>query len=124
MKNYAVLVMLVLGGCTSMDSVDQDAKGGGGDVREYAVSKGRALEIAKEVFKDFRAMSVEERADSVVASFSTNPITPGSYCGVYPVEKDGKTEVRVVSRRKSQISVFTCLTEDTFHEAFAAKVGK
>lgn len=123
MKRTLILGLLVVAGCRSMAGVEEEASTQEGVVRSYSVSKQKALEVAKQVLKEEGADEIKEGNGYLVGSFNFNLITPGSYCGVFPKETERGVELRVVSRRKSAISCFTCLTEETFHESFQAKLG-
>lgn len=123
MKKMMVLgIMLAVAGCRTMGGMIEEKDGSDGAVQTYPLSKQKALELAKIVLKEQGADSFEEGDGYVIGSFYVNLISPGSYCGVYPKEKDGACEVRVVSRRKSSVSIFTGLTEQGFHDAFAEKL--
>ena len=122
-KKMMVLgILLTVAGCTSMGGMIEEKNTSEGTVETYPLSKAKALELAKIVMKEQGADSFEEGDGYVIGSFYVNLISPGSFCGVYPKEVSSGCEVRVVSRRKSSISIFTGLTETGFHDAFEAKL--
>lgn len=117
-------ILLLTAGCRSMSGMEEEAASEDGVIRKYPVSQQKALEVAKVVLKEQGADSMKEGEGYVIGSFYVNFITPGSYCGVYTKPAGEACEVRVISRRKSSVSIFTGLTEDGFHTAFGAKVLK
>jgi len=122
MRNALLLGILVIGGCRSMSGMEEERDSEEGTIKTYPLSKKKALDFAKIVMKEQGADSFKETEDYVIGSFYVNLISPGSFCGVYPKETPAGCEVRVISRRKSSISIFTGLTEGGFHEAFEEKL--
>lgn len=123
---YTVILGLLLGaGCSTYSSVEGEAREGGGTAVVYEVGREDALRLAKETLKSYGPSEVKEGSDFVTAYFNTNLITPGSFCGVFVGGlAGGRSEVRAVSQRASSISIFTCLTEGTFHDEYAKRVAK
>lgn len=123
LKASGVLVLMVVG-CRGMGGMEEEATSNEGVVKSYSVTARKALELAKEILKEHGADEFREAEGYVIGSFYVNFVTPGSYLGVYPKEVGGSCEVRVIARRKSSMSVFTGMTEDTFHRYFSAKLEK
>lgn len=125
MRNLSAFWLLLAAGCSSYSSVEGEARDGGGTAVVYEIGKEDALRLAKETLKSYGPSEVKEGKDSVTAYFNTNLITPGSFCGVFVGGlAGGRSEVRAVSQRASSISIFTCLTESTFHDEYAKRVAK
>lgn len=122
MRHAMLLGILLVTGCRSMSGMEEEKDSQEGMIRTYPITKDKALELAKVVLKEQGADSFQEGTGYVIGSFYVNLITPGSYCGVYPKETDKGCQVRVISRRKSSISIFTGLTEEGFHTAFSEKL--
>lgn len=125
MKRVLMLGMLVVGGCRTMESVKSDTDGG--TVKTYA---GKAVELllwAEEVLKENGAESFERdpAKAAVFCNFPANFAHNGTYAGVWVTEEGpGKVRVRCVTLRRMAHQVGCALSEKSFHELLAAKVGK
>ena len=127
MRAFLLGIIVVSGGlgCRSMQGMVEESNTQEGTIKEYKIGKAKALEVAKVVLKEQGADSFKIADDWVIGSFGTNLITWGIYCGVYPKETaPDSCELRVISRRKASLSIFTSLTEGGFHDAFEAKLRR
>ena len=122
MRKMLTLGFLLVAGCRTMSGMEEEASSTDGDVRSYPMTPGKALELAKVVLKEQGADDFKEGGGYVIGSFYLNLVTPGSYCGVYVKETPAGCDVRVLSRRKAAVSIFTGLTESGFHTAFSEKL--
>jgi len=113
------LVVLLACGCASTQDALKSKKSGTAKV--YPVTEEQAWEIAKKVCRWEGTDAVEEdRANHVmITSTGTDALTPGTViaCWIEP-EGPAQTKVTVVTKRRYQLSLFTSLTESTFHLRF------
>jgi hypothetical protein len=119
----ALLCTLMLSGCASLnDVVREKESGSGGVAKTYPVTSDQAWKIAKAVFRWEGADGIEEHQDQgyMLTSSGVNAYSYGAVMGAWvkPVSNES-TEVTVVTKRRIKTSIFTTLTEDTFHNRFA-----
>lgn len=122
MKRALMLGLLVVGGCRTVSSVHEDPQEGTVTFYE-GLSRQKALEITKWVMKDKGADKLRVTDEWVVGEWYTNVVSWGAYCGVFPEETKEGCRVRVVSKRKAALSVFTGITEGGFVSAFEARLN-
>ncbi len=118
-----VLLLLVVCGCATTQDALQSKDSGTAKV--YPVTEAQAWEIAKKVFRWEGTDAIEEdRANNVmITSTGTDAVTPGTVIACWiDREGPGSTKVTVVTMRRYQLSLFTSLTEGTFHHRFAQAV--
>jgi hypothetical protein len=117
-----VLLLMACGCATTQDALKDKESG---TAKVYPVGEEQAWEIAKKVFRWEGTDAIEEdRANRVmITSTGTDAVTPGTViaCWIDP-EGPGQTRVTVVTKRRYQLSLFTSLTEGTFHQRFAQAV--
>ncbi len=124
-RSVVVLTLLLLAGCrATLQDVIRTKERGGGTAQIYNVSQNRALEIAKSVFRESGAGFMEEHpAEGYVLTGASDGLSPGTIMGAWTERVDARsTEVTVVTKRFIPTSLFTVLTEATFHRRFADKV--
>lgn len=114
-----VVVALFVAGCASTQDALKAKKSGTAKV--YPVNEAQAWEIAKKVFRWEGTDAIEEDRENRVMITSTgmDAVTPGTViaCWIDP-EGPSQTRVTIVTKRRYQLSVFTSLTESTFHLRF------
>lgn len=123
MKRALMLGLLMTAGCRSMSAVHEDPEDG--SVKVYpGLSKAKALEITKWVMKDKGADKLKVTDEWVVGDWYGNVVSWGAYCGVFPKETAEGCQLRVVSKRKSAVSIFTGITEGGFLDAFDDRLSR
>jgi len=114
-----VLLLLAFGCASSQDALKSKESG---TAKVYPVTEERAWEI---VFRWEGTDAIEEdRANRVmITSTGADAVTPGTVIACW-IDPEGATQTRVtvVTMRRYQLSLFTSLTEGTFHRRFAQAV--
>jgi hypothetical protein len=116
------MLLLAFGCASSQDALKSKESG---TAKVYPVTEERAWEIAKKVFRWEGTDAIEEdRANRVmITSTGADAVTPGTVIACW-IDPEGATQTRVtvVTMRRYQLSLFTSLTEGTFHKRFAQAV--
>ena len=124
-RSVVVLTLLLLAGCrATIQDVIRTKELGGGTAQVYDVSQNKALEITKSVFRESGAGFMEEYpAEGCVLTGASDGLSPGTLMGAWIERVDARsTKVTVVTKRFVPTSLFTVLTEGTFHRRFGDKV--
>lgn len=112
-------------GCATMSDVIQQKESG--TSRVYPINADRAWEIAKGILRSEGSDQIEEhRKEGYMLTSAHNPMTQqvGTAIGVWVESADPKSsKVTIVTKRKYALSLFTALTETTFHDKFAQIVS-
>jgi len=116
-------LLFAMCGCASTQDALKSKESGTAKV--YPVTEAQAWEVAKKVFRWEGTDAIEEDRPNrvMITSTGTDAVTPGTViaCWIDP-EDPGHTKVTVVTMRRYQLSLFTSLTEGTFHHRFAQAV--
>jgi hypothetical protein len=122
-----VTTVAFLAGCSTLNDVMAAKESGReGTTQEYAVSQDQAWEIAKTVFRWEGSDAIEEHRTEgfMLTSSGRNMVTVGTVMAAWISSgQQGNARVTVVTKRRIKISLFTTLTEETFHRRFAQAVG-
>jgi hypothetical protein len=120
--NLLLLVVVACGCASTQDALKAKENG---TAKVYPVTETQAWDIAKRVFRWEGTDAIEEDHENrvMITSTGVDAITPGTViaCWIDP-EGAGQTRVTVVTKRRYQLSLFTSLTEGTFHRRFAQGV--
>lgn len=123
MRYMLGVVVLLIVGCRTMESVKSDRDGG--TIKVYPGTTEEILSKAEEVFKQEGALDVAREGDAVFCSFPSTALHDGTFCGAWVTpEGDGKVKVRCVTKNRSPHIMACALTEKTFHDLLAQQVGK
>jgi len=122
-SRWATVLVAVAAGCASVQTALNSKEDGTAKV--YPVTESQAWEIAHRVFRWEGADAIEEDRDNhvMMTSTGTDALSYGAVmaCWIEPAA-GGQTKVTVVTKRRYQLSLFTTLTETTFHHRFAQAV--
>lgn len=127
MKHLILMVVPLMAlGCRGMEGMVEERWSDEGTSVTYKIGKKRALEVAKDVMKDEGADGFRVMGEYVIGRWDTNVLSlisySGSFTGVYAKETEAGCSLRVLSRRRNPLSIFTGLTEGGFHDAFQLKL--
>jgi hypothetical protein len=126
LRALAPVLLVAISGCTTQKDAHVEKRHGGGTSRVYAVDAAHAYDAAREVFREEGADPIEDHRESNYLLTSSGPgfATQGSVMGAWfqPVD-EYHTLVTVVTKRRVSVTLATTLTESTFHDRFATKVG-
>jgi hypothetical protein len=113
-------LLALLGCATVQDALNEKALG---TVRVYAVPEAQAWDVARRVFRWEGADAIEEERPYhvMVTSTGTERGTVMA-CWIEPVDAE-QTRITIVTKRRRQLSLFTDLTEWTFHRRFRQAVA-
>jgi hypothetical protein len=122
-------VSALAAGCLQQSQSDVRSAHGDHDetTRIYDVDANQALDLAADVLRSKGAATVTTDAsrNCAEASFDANAVAWGTEAAVW-IEPLGATKSRVsiVTKRRVSISAATRLTENGFHEQFAAQLAR